>query len=119
MNNENNIKNWRLEKDSDNIAWLHIDKADSKANVLSGDVLEELDLILSNLTPENPKGLIILSDKPSGFIAGADIKEFTTLKDSSQATELIMRGQSVFDRLEELPFPTVCLIQRLLPGRRS
>ncbi len=116
INNENNLKNWHLEKDGDNIAWLHLDKADSKTNVLSRDVLEELDQILGSLTEEAPRGLIILSDKPSGFIAGADIKEFTTLKDSSQATELIMRGQSVFDRLEELAFPTVCLIHGFCLG---
>jgi 3-hydroxyacyl-CoA dehydrogenase/enoyl-CoA hydratase/3-hydroxybutyryl-CoA epimerase len=69
----NIIKNihWRLEKDDDNIAWLYFDKADTKTNVLSADVIEELDLFLLNLSFEKIRGLIILSDKKNGFIAGA------------------------------------------------
>jgi 3-hydroxyacyl-CoA dehydrogenase/enoyl-CoA hydratase/3-hydroxybutyryl-CoA epimerase len=116
MNDTFTVKHWHLKKDSDNIVWLHFDKADTGTNVLSGEVLEELNLILTEVTKENPSGLIILSDKPGGFIAGADIKEFTQLQDTSQAAELIMRGQSVLDRLEELPFPTVSLIHGFCLG---
>jgi 3-hydroxyacyl-CoA dehydrogenase/enoyl-CoA hydratase/3-hydroxybutyryl-CoA epimerase len=114
----NIIKNihWRLEKDDDNIAWLYFDKADTKTNVLSADVIEELDLFLLNLSFEKIRGLIILSDKKNGFIAGADIKEFTRLKDSSDAEKLIRSGQTVFDRLENMQFPTVSLIHGFCLG---
>jgi len=116
MKDTQSKNHWRLEKDRDNIGWLYFDKADSGANALSADVLEELDLILKNLLEEKLQGLVILSAKPNGFIAGADIKEFTKLKDSSAAEKLIRSGQSVFDRLENMPFPTVSQIHGFCLG---
>lgn len=108
--------NWRVETDADNIAWLHIDKANAKANSLSRELVDELDAILDELETERPKGLVILSDKPSGFIAGADINEFTTIENVEQARELIRRGQGVINRIERLRFPTVALIHGFCLG---
>ena len=42
-------KHWKVERDEADIAWLHLDMADSKANLLKGDVIEELDGILTNI----------------------------------------------------------------------
>jgi 3-hydroxyacyl-CoA dehydrogenase/enoyl-CoA hydratase/3-hydroxybutyryl-CoA epimerase len=116
MANEINFKNWRMEKDGDGIVWLHIDKAEAGTNVLSKEVLGELDQALRAMEQEPPAGLVILSGKPNGFIAGADVKEFTKLKDSAEALELVRRGQAVFDRLEGLPFITVALIHGFCLG---
>lgn len=107
---------WKVEKDEDNIAWLSLDKVDSGTNVLSKDVIEELDLFLTHLSEERLRGLVILSAKANGFIAGADVKEFTELKDPTEALELIRYGQSVFDRLENMPFPTVSMIHGFCLG---
>ncbi len=115
MNEKATYKNWSLEE-KDNIVRLFIDVAGSAANILSSEVLEELDTILKELASAKPKGLIILSAKTSGFIAGADIREFITLEDKTQATVLIGRGQDVFNRLEKLQFPTVCLIHGFCLG---
>jgi 3-hydroxyacyl-CoA dehydrogenase / enoyl-CoA hydratase / 3-hydroxybutyryl-CoA epimerase len=103
-------RNWRLETDTARVAWLYADKADSGTNVLSKEVLEELHFIIDRVTAERPQGLIILSAKRNGFIAGADVKEFTAIQDYDQALELITRGQSILDRIEKLPFPTVAMI---------
>ena len=35
-----NLRNWTTETDNDGIVWMRLDKADSKANVLSAEVLE-------------------------------------------------------------------------------
>ncbi|MBC7982880.1 MAG: enoyl-CoA hydratase/isomerase family protein [Candidatus Obscuribacterales bacterium] len=56
------------------------------------------------------------SAKQSGFIAGADIKEFTTLTDPSTAYELVRTAQRVLDRLEALPCPTVAAINGFALG---
>ena len=93
-------KNWHLETDEDEIAWLHFDKADSGTNVFSSDVFDEFFVILDHLAELNAKGLIILSDKENGFIAGANIEEFTQLESKEEALELIRVGQSAFDKLE-------------------
>lgn len=109
-------KNWHLETDEDDIVWLHFDKAESSTNVFSADVFAEFFEILDQLSGINPKGLIILSDKESGFIAGANIEEFTQLESEEQALELIRVGQSAFDKLQTLPFPTLSLINGFCLG---
>ncbi len=112
---EDTYKNWYIVEEQ-SISWLYFDRADSGANALSKEVLDELDNILKGLSEKMTRGLVILSAKKSGFIAGADIQEFTVLKDISEAEELIKRGQSVFDRLEKMPFPTVSLIHGFCLG---
>ena len=107
---------WRLDTDADGIAWLHFDKADGGTNVLSSATLAELDMHLTTLAAQQPRGLVILSDKANGFIAGADVKEFTALTDSAAAMALIERGQAVINRIAKLPFPTLALIHGFCLG---
>ncbi|MCG6871726.1 MAG: enoyl-CoA hydratase/isomerase family protein [Gammaproteobacteria bacterium] len=110
------MRHWRIETDDDNIAWLHFDHAGGSTNVLSGQVLEALDEVLAELEQLAPRGMILVSDKRNGFVAGADIKEFTTLSNIDEATVLVRRGQSVFDRLAALPFPTVAVVHGFALG---
>lgn len=107
---------WKLSEDKDNIAWLSFDKADSTTNVLSRDVIEELDGMLSSVEALSPAGLILHSAKKSGFCAGADVDEFTKIKTREEAYELIRRAQTIFDRLENMSCPTLCLIHGFCLG---
>ena len=68
---------FRIETDNDNIVWLHFDKADGATNVLNAEVFAQLDQHLQSIAAQRPRGLVILSDKDNGFIAGADITAFT------------------------------------------
>jgi 3-hydroxyacyl-CoA dehydrogenase/enoyl-CoA hydratase/3-hydroxybutyryl-CoA epimerase len=112
---EKGYRNWYIVEE-ENIIWLYFDRAESGTNVLSGEVLDELETVLKVLSGRKTRGLVILSAKKNGFIAGADIKEFTRLKDYSEAEALIKRGQSVFDLLAKMPFPTVSLIHGFCLG---
>ena len=103
-------QHWRLSVDDANRAWLHLDQQDTGTNVLSSEVIEELDHRLTEVCDLAPIGLVILSDKPNGFIAGADISAFKSIREPQQAEALIQRAQAVFDRLENLPFPSVARI---------
>ena len=107
---------WSLERDTDGIAWLTIDKPATSANVLSRAVLEELNDMLAALERELPRALVVLSAKKSGFVAGADINEFTSLADADSGYRLIRPGQQVFDRLEALPCPSVAAIHGFALG---
>jgi 3-hydroxyacyl-CoA dehydrogenase/enoyl-CoA hydratase/3-hydroxybutyryl-CoA epimerase len=109
-------KNMFVERDEQNVAWLYLDKEGSTANVLSKEVLEELDLCLEFVENTEPAGLVILSAKKSGFVAGADVNEFLAIKDESSALSIIRRGQDVFNGLEKLPFPTVAAIHGFCLG---
>ena len=102
--------NWEIKRDENGLAWLWFDKAESSTNTLSGDVMVELDEKLQTLEDQPPKALVIASAKKNGFIAGADIKEFTGLESPAQAFDLIRRGQLVLDRLEKMPYPTVAAV---------
>ena len=101
---------WKLERDAAGIAWLTLDCPGTSANTLSQAVVRELDALLQGLTTAPPKGLVIRSGKTSGFIAGADVNEFTILENGEAGYQLARNAQQVFERIERLPCPTVAAI---------
>jgi 3-hydroxyacyl-CoA dehydrogenase / enoyl-CoA hydratase / 3-hydroxybutyryl-CoA epimerase len=105
-----------LARDADGVAWLTLDKPGTSANVLSSGVLAELDGVLATLEQDLPRALVVLSGKKSGFIAGADIREFTAITDAGSGYALIRRGQQVLDRLAALPCPSVAAIHGFALG---
>lgn len=114
-----NLQHWQLEFDSDNgdnLALLTLDKKDTDTNVLSSEVIDELDQVLETIEKNPPRGLIIKSAKKNGFCAGADVEEFTKIKTYEQAYKHIRHVQVVFDRLENLPCPSLCLIHGFCLG---
>jgi len=108
--------NWRLTRDSDGVAWLLLDKAGSSANVLSADVLGEFEAVLAEIENNRPSGLVIRSAKTSGFIAGADITEFTSMRDPIAVEERLDKAHGLFDRLDRLKLPTVAVIHGFCLG---
>jgi 3-hydroxyacyl-CoA dehydrogenase/enoyl-CoA hydratase/3-hydroxybutyryl-CoA epimerase len=104
------LKHWRFETDADNIAWCTLDVAGESANVLSSAVLKELDALVGRLEADRPRGVVIRSGKASGFIAGADVREFAEVRDAAQAEQFIREVHAGFGRLERLPCPTLALI---------
>ncbi|MDT8440843.1 MAG: 3-hydroxyacyl-CoA dehydrogenase NAD-binding domain-containing protein [Desulfuromonadales bacterium] len=116
MSDDTVRRHWRLEQDDDGIAWLTLDRADAPVNSLSREVLEELDDVLGDVAGSLPKALVIRSGKPGGFIAGADVREFTRIEDRQQALALIERGQTILGRIEALPVPTLALIDGFCLG---
>ena len=114
---EHHYKHWNPVTDEEGILWLHLDQAGANANVLCVEVLEELEDILNVLSHSTlPLGVIFTSDKPSGFIAGADIKEFTKIDNVEMAVKHIRRGQDVLNKIENLNIPTVALIHGFCMG---
>src|SRR5690242_7594959 len=113
---QGNYRHWRQELDPDAILWLTLDRADSGANSLSREVLEELEQLLAQVPADLPRAVVFRSGKPNGFIAGADIREFTLIRSRSEALALIRRGQDVLARIEALPVPTIALIHGFCLG---
>ncbi len=98
------------ERDPDGIVWLYFDRAGAGANVLTPEILEDFDHRLVQIAQEAPRGLVILSDKPAGFIAGADVHGFAGMRDPALAAAHIRRVHAIFQRLESLAFPSLALI---------
>lgn len=107
---------WKLDTDRDNIAWLTFDKAESSTNTLSGEVVAEFSAVLDELGARNPRALIIRSGKSSGFIAGADVEEFTKITSTDDALAIVRRGWDVMNKLAALPFPTLALVNGFCMG---
>jgi len=79
-------------------------------------VLQELREIVLELENKPPRGVVILSDKESGFIAGADIKEFPLIQTEEQARDALNLGHAICNGIERLPCPTVALIHGFCLG---
>jgi len=111
MTTIDSLSHWRLERDTDGLAWLTFDRAGSAVNALSADTMAELAVVLDALDAAPPKGLIIQSGKATGFIVGADVNEFANLDTPEQARGLVARGWNLFNRLAAVRYPTLALIQ--------
>jgi len=109
-------QHWKLERDDDGIAWLAADRAGSSTNVLDEAVLTELIAVLDHLAADAPRGLVLYSAKPGGFIAGADIHGFRGIRDRDMALDFIRLGQRAADRLEAVPWRTVAMIHGFCLG---
>ncbi|MBA3904134.1 MAG: crotonase, partial [Rhodocyclaceae bacterium] len=105
------LRHWRHEREAGGLAWLYFDKAESSTNTFTPEVMEELGRVLDELDREPPKGLVILSAKPAGFIAGADIEGFTQLDTPQAARDLVQRGWDLFNRLAAVRYPTLALVR--------
>ncbi|HEY0662096.1 MAG TPA: enoyl-CoA hydratase-related protein, partial [Lysobacter sp.] len=110
------FQHWQLEQRDDGVMVLSFDRAGASVNTFAQEVLIELDGLLERLSLDPPKGLVLRSAKTSGFIAGADIKEFAEFDAKGNVNDAIFRGQQVFQRLAELPCPTVAAIHGFCMG---
>ena len=108
-------KHWRWEKDREGLVWLTFDKRGESANTFSRQALEELRGALRAIAAENPRGLLIRSAK-DGFIAGADVEEFTRFKSPQEAMTFVKLGWDVFQELSELSFPTTAMVNGFCMG---
>ncbi|HLD16202.1 MAG TPA: 3-hydroxyacyl-CoA dehydrogenase NAD-binding domain-containing protein [Coxiellaceae bacterium] len=109
-------QHWALRHDNNNIIWLSLDRKNSSTNTLNEEVLLEFQAILHGIKHQPLKGLIILSAKANGFIAGADIEAFKHLETQSDAFHMIRGVQKIFNELASLPFPTLALIHGFCLG---
>ncbi|MCH9649159.1 MAG: enoyl-CoA hydratase/isomerase family protein [Deltaproteobacteria bacterium] len=94
----------------DGVAWVHVNDPAKKVNTLSSRVVVEFEACLSTLEANPPKGVIIRSDKPDIFVAGADIQELRDTDDPKDVTRMLEQGHQICRRLGALPCPVVAAI---------
>jgi 3-hydroxyacyl-CoA dehydrogenase/enoyl-CoA hydratase/3-hydroxybutyryl-CoA epimerase len=110
-------KHWKLNVDSEGIAWLQFDRADRPVNTFNPEVFNEFSEILDRLVNSGTcNGLVISSAKISGFIAGADVEYIASLNTDEAVIQFVQQGQFVFNKLAALPFRTVAMIKGYCMG---
>lgn len=111
------FNHWRCEIDEHKIFWATIDRADKSVNTMSLEVMSEFNGVL-DLIDEQPDviGVVIKNGKKNGFIAGADISEFTGFQNADDAISHMRSSQDTCMRLENLKVPSIALIDGFALG---
>ncbi|MGC2410613.1 MAG: 3-hydroxyacyl-CoA dehydrogenase NAD-binding domain-containing protein [Methyloceanibacter sp.] len=108
------LHDWHLSVDFEGIAWALMDREGESMNSLGRRLTEELGEIVKWVEEAamrgEVKGLVLMSGKPSGFLVGADIREFERFGTEPQIKEVVKETLSLFDRIEKLPVPVVVAI---------
>ena len=108
---------FKINQHDDGLVELIFDCPDEKVNKFSEAVMEQFETHLNAFKNDTSiKGLVLKSAKKDIFIAGADIEEIREIKDKEHAKHKIERGQSIFNLLDDLPFPTMSLIHGACMG---
>jgi 3-hydroxyacyl-CoA dehydrogenase/enoyl-CoA hydratase/3-hydroxybutyryl-CoA epimerase len=99
----------------DGVALLSIDVHGRPMNVLTLELITELDAAIQRIqTDAAIKGAIITSAKPGSFLAGTDLKDLTTAHDRgmtpAQATLVSSQVSGLFRKLETCGKPIAAVI---------
>ncbi|MFB4210724.1 enoyl-CoA hydratase [Shouchella sp. JSM 1781072] len=96
---------WKVE---DGVAVVTLTRP--PANALSRAVMAELDEIFENVYKDEEIKVVVLNGEGRFFAAGADIKEFTDVKDDQEFAQLGRTGQETFSKIENAPKPVIAAI---------
>lgn len=102
-------------RQEDGIGILTINR-ESALNALNEPVIHELNEFLNHVDADKSlKVLVITGAGPKAFVAGADIKSMQGFTEA-QALEMTIRGQKVFQRIENLRIPSIAAVNGFALG---
>ncbi len=105
------MKYFKFKMDKQGIGTLKFNTPKSTVNLFTNQALKEFDTQLDVLSQNSEfKALFIESSKEDIFIAGADINEIKAADNQKQIDTFVKNGQDIFTKLENLPFPTIAMI---------
>lgn len=85
-------------------------------NALNKEVLEELAAFFSQNHQNNAiRGVIVTGEGEKAFVAGADIKELSSLS-KEEALALSQKGHQLFKSIEDFPKPVIALVNGFALG---
>lgn len=101
------------------IAMITMDAPESAANILDEQLFSELDRTMAELAEQTDlKGVILISAKPTIFVAGADLKSIAATLDwpEKKIVEFCQRGRAVMARFSRCPFVSIAAIHGACVG---
>lgn len=108
-----NYKNITVEK-SDGVALVKFNRPKA-LNALNSETLAELDAVVDSLSADASVRAIVFTGEGKGFIAGADIREMSTLT-AEQGRAFGALGQRVFRKVELMTKPTIAAVNGFALG---
>jgi 3-hydroxyacyl-CoA dehydrogenase/enoyl-CoA hydratase/3-hydroxybutyryl-CoA epimerase len=102
---------FRIDKREDGIVILRFSVPGATQNTLKADFADAFDTVLESIEHDTEViGVVLISDKPGSFMAGADIGLFSQVKSAAEVEALSLAGQAGFKRLSKLHVPVVAAI---------
>jgi enoyl-CoA hydratase/carnithine racemase len=94
------------------IAILRFDNPAKKVNTISFKLKDEAEKLWNSEIHNNGdvKGVVFISGKPDGFIAGADIFDIQSMENKEEVIPLIESATNFFQHLKSKGVPLVCAI---------
>jgi len=93
----------------DGIAVITVNRPDT-LNALNAQVIQELGQAFYQARADDAvQGIVLTGAGDKSFVAGADIQQFPDL-DALSGHRFALRGQAVFNRIEEMPKPVVAAV---------
>ncbi|CAM9745650.1 unnamed protein product, partial [Chrysoparadoxa australica] len=103
----------------DKVAYVGFGYNNEKSmTVLDEATLKELDAIADELHVQRKSldGAIFFTHKDRCFLAGADISLISAMKTEADGAQGAEAGQGIFNKIEDLPFPTVACVHGVCLG---
>ncbi|MDB5309003.1 MAG: fadJ [Gemmataceae bacterium] len=104
------FRHLRLDRDGRGVATVSFDVQGSPVNIFNDEVVRELQEVVGRLERQPPRVVVFRSGKPSGFLAGADLRRIQQIQTEEEVRGVLAAGHELFDRIERLPCPTVAVI---------
>lgn len=86
-----------------------VEISNGRLNLLSNDVINDLDEVLTELSGDRETRVIIVTGNGDNFSAGAELSQFVT--SPVDFMEMSKHGQHVFRKLTEMPQITIAIIK--------
>ena len=90
------------------LGWIYLNRPD-KLNVINEQMIYELRVAVDDLVADEQIRVIIITGNGKAFSAGADISQFKTLNGLT-AWEFARKGRELMDYIENIPKPTIAMI---------
>ncbi|MGX5173666.1 fatty acid oxidation complex subunit alpha FadJ [Aliikangiella sp. IMCC44653] len=109
MSNQTSV--FSLQVDKEGIGWVTIDVPGESQNTLRAEFVNDFEEIFAQIKSDAAiRALVLISGKPTNFVAGADISMLEKINTAQEATEVALKGHAVFKQLEDLPMPVIAAI---------
>jgi len=99
------------QRDDKGLLWVEFTPEGHRPPLLTPDIFDSLQQIVGEAEQNPPVGMVFVGQQGGDFQAGIDLDEMEEIGSRQQAVEASRSGQLLFQRVADLPCPTVAAIE--------